>query len=285
MKKVKKAVVLVAGMGTRFLPITKSCPKEMLPIVDVPIIHYIVEEAVASGIEEILFVTSPYKKVIEDYFDNSYELEDRLKKDGKLEELKMVQDVSNMASIYYIRQGEPLGTAHAVSLAKGFVNDEPFALIYADNIIKSETPALLELIKVYEKYNCNVVGVDEVPKETINLYGIMDYYNADSLKIKEMVEKPKVGSVTSTSAALGRYILKPEVFDIIPEIKIKNGEYCLTEGMRILMNSQDFYSCRISGTWYDTGNQLGFLKANLAYAFDNEIYKKELLNFIKEIDK
>ena len=285
MKKVRKAVVLIAGMGTRFLPITKTCPKEMLPIIDKPIIHFIVEEIIESGIEEILFITSSYKKVIEDYFDQSYELESRLEKSGKTEQLKMVQDISTMANIYYVRQGEPLGTGHAVNLARSFVGDEPFALLYADNLVKGEVPAMKQLIETYEKYDCNVIGVQEVPADTIHLYGIMDYCDENSLKIKRMVEKPEVGSVKSTSAALGRYILKPEIFDEIGKIEMKNGEYCLTGAMETLMEKQDFYSCILDGAWYDTGNQTGYLKANIAYAFDDPKMKEQLLEFISEIDK
>lgn len=283
MKKVKKAVVLIAGMGTRFLPITKSCPKEMLPIIDKPIIHFIVEELSQCGIKEILFVTSPYKKVIEDYFDRSYELESRLEKSGKLEQLKKVRDIADLAQIYYVRQGEPLGTGHAVNLARTFVGDDPFVLIYADNLIKGKIPATQQLIDAYEKYDANIIGVQEVPKDKVNLYGIVDYYDENSLKIKKIVEKPAVGSVKSTSAAVGWYILKPEIFDEIGNIEMKNGEYCLTGAMETLMHKQDFYSCIFDGDWYDTGNQLGYLKANIAYAFDDPMLKQELLDFIESI--
>ncbi|MFA5603962.1 MAG: UTP--glucose-1-phosphate uridylyltransferase [Bacilli bacterium] len=285
MLKIRKAIIPIAGMGTRFLPITKSNAKEMLPIIDKPIIHLIVEDAIKSGIEEILFITSSTKKTVEDYFDFNYELEARLEKSGKMEQLSMVKEITNMGNFHFIRQGEPLGTAHAISLAKTFVGNEPFAVLYGDNLIKSMTPALKQLIDTYEKYDCNVVGVQEVPKEEIYKYGIMDYYNSDSLKIKEMVEKPAIGTVESTSASLGMYILKPEIFEEIEKVEAKNGEYCLTDAMETLINKQDFYACILDGTWYDTGNQVGFLKANIAYAFDNPLYKKEILELVRELDK
>lgn len=283
MKKIKKAVIPIGGMGTRFLPITKSVPKEMLPIIDKPIIHYIIEEAVNSGIEEILLITSSYKKVVEDYFDNNYELESRLEHSEKLNQLNVLEKISNMAKIYYIRQGEPLGTGHAILKAKEFVGDEPFAILFGDNVIKGDIPALKQLIDVYEKYDCNVIGVQDVPKDKIDQYGIIEYENNNSLKIQRMIEKPLVGSVESSSASLGRYILKPEIFSKLENIQLKNGEYYLTDGMELLMNEQDFYACRFEGVCYDTGNQEGYLKVNIAYAFDNKELFLKLLDFIKSL--
>ncbi len=283
MKKIKKAVIPIGGMGTRFLPITKSVPKEMLPIIDKPIIHYIIEEAVNSGIEEILLITSSYKKVVEDYFDNNYELESRLEQSEKLNQLNVLEKISNMAKIYYIRQGEPLGTGHAILKAKEFVGDEPFAILFGDNVIKGDIPALKQLIDVYEKYDCNVIGVQDVPKDKIDQYGIIEYENNNSLKIQRMIEKPLVGSVESSSASLGRYILKPEIFSKLENIQLKNGEYYLTDGMELLMNEQDFYACRFEGVCYDTGNQEGYLKVNIAYAFDNKELFLKLLDFIKSL--
>ena len=175
MKKVRKAVIPVAGMGTRFLPVTKSVPKEMLPIIDKPTLQYIVEECVNSGIEEILFITSPYKRNVEDHFDQSFELETRLERNNKLKELEIVKNISKMCKIYYIRQGEPLGSGHAIKLAKSFIGDEPFAVLYGDDIIKSDIPALKQLIEVYEKYDANVIGIQEVDKNLVYKYGIIEF--------------------------------------------------------------------------------------------------------------
>ncbi len=271
--KVRKAVIPIAGFGTRFLPITKAVAKEMLPIIDKPIIHYVVEEAVQSGIEEILFVTNSYKKEIEDYFDNFYELEHKLKKDKKHDLLKVMNEIPKVR-ILYTRQGVALGTAHAISKAKDFVGNEPFAVLFADNIIKGK-PALKELIEVYKKYNCNVVGVQEVNAKDIYKYGMVDH--DDDYKIKRIIEKPEVGTVESRLASFGRYVLKPEIFTEIEKTPLRGTEYCLTDSMELLMKYQDFYACHFSGTCYDTGSQVGYLKAILAYALDDETLKKEIL--------
>ena len=284
MKKVKKAVVLAGGMGTRLLPITKSCPKEMLPIINKPVIHYVIEEIVNSGIKEILMITNSYKKTTEDYFDSHYELESKLKETKKFDQLSMIQDISKMANIYFVRQKEPLGTAQAVGLAKDFIGDEPFLLLFADNIIKSEINPLKKLIATYEKYNSNVIGVQDVSKEMISLYGIVEYLN-DDLQIKRIVEKPEIGTMNSTSAALGRYLFKPEIFNEIETVKLKNGEYYLTEAILGLLKKQSCYGCNLDGVCYDLGSISGFLKANLSYAFDNPKLKTELLNYINKISK
>ena len=185
MKKIRKAVIPVAGMGTRFLPVTKAVPKEMLPIVDKPTLQYIVEECVKSGIEQILFITSPYKRNIEDHFDQSFELERRLEKTNKLKELELVQNISKMCQIYYIRQGEPLGSGHAIKLAKSFIGDEPFAVLYGDDLMEYETPVLKQLIDVYEKHDCNVIGVQEVDKNLVYKYGIIEFESEDKENIVE----------------------------------------------------------------------------------------------------
>ena len=282
MKKVKKAVIPVAGMGTRFLPVTKSVPKEMLPIIDKPTLQYIVEECVNSGIEEILFITSPYKRSVENHFDQSFELETRLEKNNKLKELEIVKNISKMCKIFYTRQGEPLGSGHAIKLAKSFVGNEPFAVLYGDDLIKSETPVLKQLIDVYEKYDANVIGVQEVDKNLVYKYGIIDFENEN--KIKSIVEKPSVEEAPSNFAGLGRYIVKPEIFDELNKLdKGKGNEYQFTDGMLNLMKKQDFYACKFKGTYYDIGNQLGYLKANIAYALDRDDLKEELKQFLKEI--
>ncbi len=282
MKKVRKAVIPVGGIGTRFLPVTKSVPKEMLPIIDKPTLQYIVEECVASGIEEILFITSPYKRNIEDYFDQSFELETRLKEKNKLKELEMVQNISKMCRAYYIRQGEPLGSGHAIKLARSFVGDEPFAVLYGDDLIKSQTPVLKQLIDVYQQYDCNVIGVQEVDRNLVYKYGIIEFEQGD--KIKRIIEKPSVEEAPSNFAGLGRYIVKPEIFDELEKLsRGKGNEYQFTDGMLSLMNKQDFYACKFKGTYYDIGNQLGYLKANISYALERDDIKEELKKFLKEI--
>ena len=284
MNRVRKAVIPVAGMGTRFLPVTKAVPKEMLPIVDKPTIQYIIEEAVNSGIEEILLITSPYKKAIEDHFDRSYELESRLEKSNKIAQLKMIRDIASMAKIFFIRQGEPLGSGHAINLAKDFVGNEPFAVMYGDDLMKyNDEPVLKQLIDIYNERNCNVIGVQEVDPSLVYKYGIVSYENED-LKIKTIVEKPKLEEAPSNHAGLGRYIVKPEIFDELATLSTgAGGEYQFTDAMLALMSKQDFYACKFNGTYYDIGNQLGYIKANIDYALDREDIKEGLEEHIKKI--
>lgn len=282
MKKIRKAVIPIAGMGTRFLPITKAVAKEMLPIIDKPIIHYVVEEAINSGIEEILFITSPYKKVVEDYFDVFYELEARLQKDGKLNQIELINQIPSNVKFYYIRQGEPLGTGHAISKAQNFIGNEPFAILFGDDIGKCDVPLLKQLIATYEKYDCNVLAVHEVPHDKVDQYGIIEFEN-EEYKVKKIVEKPAIGSVTSSVASIGRYILKPEIFDELQKISLNNGEYYLTDAFELLMEYQDFYACQFVGECYDAGNQEGYLKANLAYASEDKKLFENLLKFIKTL--
>lgn len=285
MKKIRKAVIPVAGMGTRFLPVTKVIPKEMLPIIDKPTLQYIIEEAVNSGIEEILLITSPYKKTIEDHFDRSYELESRLEKSGKAQQLSMIKGISSLAKIYYIRQGEPLGSGHAVSLAKAFTGDEPFAVMYGDDLIKGEIPALKQLIAVYEKYDCNVIGVQQVEPNLVNRYGIIDYEDISTGKIKGLIEKPSINNAPSTKAGLGRYIVKPEIFDELAKISKVNGEYLFTDAMLSLMETQSFYDCQFKGTYFDIGHQFGYLKANIEYGLERSDIKEELIEYIEKLNK
>lgn len=278
MRKIRKAIIPIAGMGTRFLPATKALAKEMLPIVDKPTIEYIVEEAVNSGIEEILFITSPYKKNIEDHFDRSFELEKRLEKNNKLEQLEMIRNISNLASFYYLRQGEPLGTGHAIRLAKSFVGDEPFAILYGDDIVVSEVPCLKQMMQMYEKYDCNVLCVEELDNYLIPQKGIVEYENIESGKVKGLVEKPKLEEAPSRNGTIGRYILKPEIFAELEKIDMKNGEYLLTDALLTLMRKQNFYACKLNGTYYDVGNQFGYIKANVEFALARE----DLSNIMRE---
>jgi len=283
MKKITKAVIPVAGMGTRFLPITKSVAKEMLPIVDKPTLSYIIDEAVASGITDILLITSPYKKIIEDYYDINFELEKRMELKNKTAELEILNSMKGKVNIYFIRQGEPLGSGHAIKLAKTFIGDEPFAVLFGDDVMKSDVPALKQLINTYEKYNCNVIGCLEVDKDVVSRYGIIDFENNETTKIKTIVEKPKVEDAPSNIAGLGRYVVKPEIFAELEKLSAgAGGEYQFTDAMMNLMSSQDFYACLLDATYYDTGNKLGYLKANIDYALDREDLKEGLIEFLEE---
>lgn len=286
MKKIRKCVIPVAGMGTRFLPATKATPKEMLPIIDKPTIQYIIEEAVASGIEEILLITSPYKNSVIDHFDKSYELESRLKENGKLDKLELVKSISELAKFTFIRQGEPKGSGHAIKLAKSFVGDEPFAVMYGDDIIKAEVPVLKQLIDVYEEKDCNVIGVQEVDHSLVYKYGIIEYADNEG-KIKRLVEKPTLEEAPSNDAGLGRYIVKPEIFDELENLETgAGGEYQFSDAMLKLMQKQDFYACKFDGEYFDIGNQLGYLKANVAYALEREDVKDDFKKFlVKRLEK
>lgn len=283
MKKIRKCVIPVAGMGTRFLPATKATPKEMLPIIDKPTIQYIIEEAVASGIEEILLITSPYKNSVIDHFDKSYELESRLAKSGKNDKLELIENISNLAKFTFIRQGEPNGSGHAIRLAKSFVGDEPFAVMYGDDIIKSDVPVLKQLIDIYEEKDCNVIGVQEVDHNIVYKYGIVEYADEETGKIKRLVEKPSIDEAPSNDAGLGRYIVKPEIFDELDHLERGAGnEYQFSDAMLALMQKQDFYACKFDGKYFDIGNQLGYLKANVDFALDRDDVKDEFYKYLVE---
>ena len=286
MKKVRKAVIPVAGMGTRFLPITKSVAKEMLPIVDKPTLSYIIDEAVESGITDILLITNPYKKIIEDYFDVNYELEKRMEEKGKQQELNLLKNTKGKVNIYFIRQGEPLGSGHAIKLAKTFVGDEPFAVLYGDDIMKSKTPALKQLINLYEEKDANIIGCLPVDKNLVYKYGIISFDDETTKKIKTIVEKPRIEDAPSNIAGLGRYIVKPEIFDELETLsKGAGGEYQFTDAMMNLMNKQEFYACLIAATYYDTGSKIGYLKAVIDYSLEREDLSEDLMKHISEIKK
>ena len=284
MKSVRKCVIPVAGMGTRFLPGTKSIPKEMFPIIDKPAIQYIVEEAVNSGIEEILFITSSYKNSVIDHFDRNFELETRLEKSGKMDKLEVVRKISDLATFTYIRQGEPLGSGHAIKLAKNFVGDEPFAVMYGDDVMMYDYPVLRQLIDVYEEKDCNVIGVQEIDPALAYKYGIIDYGNMNDGKIKTIIEKPKNEEAPSNHAGLGRYIVKPEIFDELESLsKGAGGEYQFTDAMKNLMQKQDFYACKFDGKYFDIGSQIGYLKANVEFALKREDLEKPTKEFVKTL--
>ncbi|MFL0194239.1 UTP--glucose-1-phosphate uridylyltransferase GalU [Clostridium sp. WILCCON 0269] len=285
---IKKAVIPAAGLGTRFLPATKAQPKEMLPIVDKPTIQYVVEEAVNSGIKEILIILGKNKKSIEDHFDKSVELEDELKSNNKEELLELVQGISNMVNIYYVRQKEPKGLGHAISLAKAFVGNEAFAVMLGDDIVDSNVPCLKQLIDCYDEYNTSILGVQSVNKEDVSKYGIIDSIEIENRvhKVKNMIEKPKKEESPSNIAILGRYIITPEIFDILERTKPgKGGEIQLTDALRELLKQEAIYAYCFEGKRHDIGEKLGFIQANIEYALKRKDLREGLTSYIVDISK
>ncbi len=273
-KPVRKAVFPVGGLGTRFLPATKSMPKEMLPVVDKPLIQYAVEEARESGIEEFIFVTGRGKSAIEDHFDHSYELNDMLQQRGKSNALKLVTDMlMRPGSFAYIRQQEPLGLGHAVWCARKLVGDEPFAVILADDLVQSQRPCLRQLVDVYEETGGNVVAVMDVPREHTDRYGVLRTGEDDGRKaeVLGLVEKPKPAEAPSTLSVIGRYVLLPEVFDHLErQEKGAGGEIQLTDAMARMIGRHPFHGLRFEGHRFDCGDKVGFLEATLSYALDRD---------------
>jgi UTP--glucose-1-phosphate uridylyltransferase len=269
---VRKAVFPAAGLGTRFLPATKAQPKEMLPLVDKPIIQYGVEEAVASGVDNILLVTGRGKNAIEDHFDVSVELETFLESRGKREQLEEVRKISNLINFAYVRQGEPLGLGHAVLVTRELVGDEPFAVILADDVIDADPPATKQLIDVFEKVKGPVLAVERVPRDEISNYGVIQPDTTVDLgpgiyQVVDLVEKPPKHEAPSDLAIIGRYILTPDIFPALTAIKSDGtGEIQLTNGLRELLKTRPIYACEIKGVRHDTGNKLGFLKAVVYFA-------------------
>ncbi len=283
-QRVRKAIIPAAGLGTRFLPATKSQPKEMLPIVDKPTLQYIIEEAIESGIEEILIVTGRSKKSIEDHFDRSVELELELEQKGKTEMLKMVQDISNMVNIHYIRQKEPKGLGHAIHCAKSFIGNEPFAVLLGDDIVDAKVPCLKQLINTYDEYKTTVLGVQEVAKEDTDKYGILDVKHIEDrvYKVKDMVEKPSVEEAPSNIAILGRYIITPEIFNILENQEPgKGGEIQLTDALQTLATKEAIYAYNFEGRRYDVGDKLGFLEATVDFALKRPELRDEFMEFLK----
>ncbi|WP_317310961.1 UTP--glucose-1-phosphate uridylyltransferase GalU [Clostridium thermobutyricum] len=282
--KVKKAIIPAAGLGTRFLPATKAQPKEMLPIVDKPTIQYIIEEAVASGIEEILIITGRNKKCIEDHFDKSIELEMELEKSGKEELLELVKDISSMVDIHYIRQKEPKGLGHAIHCAKTFVGNEPFAVLLGDDVVYNEKPCLKQLMECYEEYKTSILGVQTVLEENVSKYGIINGIHIEDrvYKVKDLVEKPSVEEAPSNVAILGRYIITPQIFDILENTKPgKGGEIQLTDALKTLISQEAMYAYNFEGKRYDVGDKLGFLEATIEFALRREELKSEMLDYLE----
>ena len=283
-KNIKKAIIPAAGLGTRFLPATKAQAKEMLPIVDKPTLQYIIEEAIESGIEEILIVTGRNKKSIEDHFDRSVELELELEQKGKTAMLEMVQDISNMVNIHYIRQKEPKGLGHAIHCAKSFIGNEPFAVLLGDDIVDAETPCLKQMIDAYDEYKTTVLGVQEVARENVDKYGILDVKHIEDrvYKVKDMVEKPSIEEAPSNIAILGRYIITPEIFNILEnQAPGKGGEIQLTDALQALATKEAIYAYNFEGRRYDVGDKLGFLEATVDFALKRPELRDEFIEFLK----
>lgn len=276
MTQVKKAIIPAAGLGTRFLPATKAQPKEMLPIVDKPTIQYIVEEAVKSGIEDIIIVSGRGKRAIEDHFDKSYELEETLAKKGKYDALEEVQEISNLANIHYIRQKEPMGLGHAIWCARKFIGNEPFAVMLGDDIVNTkERPCLKQMLDVYNAHNSSVVGVQEVPDNDVSKYGIINPKDQNLgnniISVSSLVEKPSLKDAPSNYAIMGRYILTPEIFSILETLAPgAGGEIQLTDAINLLNNQQTVLAYEFEGSRYDVGDKLGFIKAQVDFALGRE---------------
>lgn len=281
--KIKKAIIPAAGLGTRFLPATKAMPKEMLPIVDKPTIQYIVEEAIESGIEDIIIVTGRGKRAIEDHFDHSDTLEKILYEKGKFELLEEVQKSSKLVDIHYIRQKEPKGLGHAVWCARKFIGNEPFAVLLGDDIVQSEKPCLKQLMEQYERYNASILGVQQVPMENVSRYGIIE---ADSIgnqlySVKSLVEKPIESKTPSNLAIMGRYILNPAIFNILAELEPgAGGEIQLTDALSQLNKYEAIYAYDFDGVRYDVGEKMGFIQTTIEMALTHKDLREELLNYI-----
>jgi UTP--glucose-1-phosphate uridylyltransferase len=269
--RIRKAVFPAAGLGTRFLPATKAQPKEMLPLVDKPIIQYVIEEAVAAGLQQIIIVTGRGKNAIEDHFDTSYELEKLLETRGKTNLLEQVRSVSNMVTVAYVRQGEALGLGHAVPVTRDLVGDEPFAVMLGDDIIDSDVPCMKQMVDVFHRYEGPVVAVQQVPKSEISAYGVIDAQPEKDddrvYRIRDLVEKPPAGKAPSDLAIIGRYILTPDIFEALVQTQSdEGGEIQLTNGIRKLREKRPIWGYRFQGVRHDAGNKLGFLKATVEFA-------------------
>ena len=285
--KIRKAIIPAAGLGTRFLPATKAQPKEMLPIVDKPNLQYIIEECVASGIEEILIITGRNKKSIEDHFDRSVELEMELEKSGKQEMLEMVREISDMVNIHFIRQKEPKGLGHAILCAKTFVGNEPFAVLLGDDVVyNDEKPCLKQLIDCYGEYKTSVLGVQTVDPNDVNKYGIVGGIHIEDrvYKVKNLVEKPSIEESPSNVAILGRYIITPRIFEILEETKPgKGGEIQLTDALLQLVKEEAMYAYDFEGRRYDVGDKLGFLQATVEYALRKPELREGFIEYLKSL--
>jgi UTP--glucose-1-phosphate uridylyltransferase len=285
--KIRKAVFPAAGMGTRFLPATKASPKEMLPLVDKPIIQYVVEEAVKSGIKNITVVTGRGKRSIEDHFDKSFELEYELERKGKLDLLRKTKQIADLVVVSYIRQKEPLGLGHAILTAKDLIDDEPFAVMLGDDIVYSKIPCLKQLINVYNKYKCSVLAVERVPMESIHSYGVIKGTQVENnvYKVEDLVEKPSIKQAPSNLAIIGRYILTPQLFKELGQTQPdKGGEIQLTDALKLLSQKESIYACEFEGKRYDAGDKLGFLKATVEFALRRPDLAAKFKEYLENLD-
>jgi UTP--glucose-1-phosphate uridylyltransferase len=287
-QKVRKAVFPAAGLGTRFLPATKAQPKEMLPLVDKPIIQYVIEEAVAAGLTNIIIVTGRGKNAIEDHFDTSYELENMLERRGNTDLLEQVRAISNMITVSYVRQGETLGLGHAVLMARDLVGDEPFAVMLGDDIIDNAVPCMKQMVEVFERFGDPVIAVYQVPRDEISAYGVIDGVpdreDGRVYRIRDLVEKPAAEDAPSDLAIIGRYILTPDIFEALERTPRDGaGEIQLTNGIRALKDRRPLYGYRFEGVRHDAGNKLGFLKATVEFALKREDLGGEFRRYLKSL--
>jgi UTP--glucose-1-phosphate uridylyltransferase len=286
--KIRKAIIPAAGLGTRFLPATKAQPKEMLPIVDKPTIQYIVEEAVASGIEEIIIISGRGKRSIEDHFDKSYELEEELLKKNQLTILKEIQKISNMVNIFYVRQKEPKGLGHAILCAKNFIGNEPFAVLLGDDLVMSETPCMKQIMNAFEQYNSSIVAVQSVSENEVSKYGIIKpkgkNIEPNLIEIDSLVEKPTIEEAPSRDAIIGRYVLTPEIFDILASLPVEEGrELQLTDAINELNKKQTVLAYNFEGLRYDIGDKIGFIMATIDFALQRKDIRAAVLSYLKMI--
>ncbi len=285
--KIKKAVIPAAGLGTRFLPATKAIPKEMLPIVDKPTIQYIVEEVIASGIEDLLIITGRNKGSIEEHFDRAVELEYNLEKTNKEELLEQVRSISKMINIHTVRQKNPLGLGHAIYCAKSFVGDEPFAVLLGDDVVDAQKPCLKQMMEAFEQYNSTILGVQPVEWENVSKYGIVSgsKVNERVYSVKDLVEKPNRDNAPTNIAILGRYIITPKIFEILENTeKGVGGEIQLTDGLKTLCNIEDVYAYMFEGRRYDVGSKIGFLEATVDFALKREDLGKEFRAYLDKLN-
>jgi len=284
--KITKAIFPAAGLGTRFLPATKASPKEMLPLVDKPLIQYVVEEAVESGIEDVVLVTGRGKRAIEDHFDVAFELEEELRSKGKHKLLSEMQRIANMVTFCYIRQKQALGLGHAVLTARLVVGDEPFAVLLGDDIIDAKVPVLRQMMDVYNRYPTTILAIQKVPRSQTQHYGIIDAKKIEHgiYRVRDLVEKPLPSEAPSNFAIIGRYILTPEIFTALEQTKPgKGGEIQLTDALRLLMEKQPIYAYEFEGVRHDAGDKLGFLKATVEFGLKNDEFGSEFRKYLKRL--
>lgn len=284
---IRKAVVTAAGWGTRFLPATKAQPKEMLPLVDKPIIQYVIEEAVASGIEHIVVVTAGGKRAIEDHFDRSFELEEALNRKGDQTTFQKIKAISEIADLYYVRQKQQLGLGHAISCARDFIGNEPFAVFLPDDVIDASTPCMAQMVQVFDRYQCSVIGVERVPEDQIEKYGIIDGQSIEQrlYQISNLVEKPPRNEAPTNLGIVGRYILTPEIFEMIDRTTPgKGGEIQLTDALKLLLRRQAMYAYEFEGVRYDAGTPIGLLQASIEVALRRPDIGPQLREYLKSLD-